>query len=166
MKKTDLRNVFESIGLVAIVLSLIFVGLQIRQDQVLARSELGAGSLETFIPISLTASDPDFAKTWAKMLNEPENLTDDEMIQINGYLQAAKALLVRECYLVNRGVFVECNDMVRAQLQNFFGSSYAQSWWRQNWYGNSHLEDWVNDEVKDLDADATRSDLQSIRDGI
>ena len=166
MKNMDWRTLFESIGLVAIVLSLIFVGLQVRQDQLLARSDLGAGSLETFIPLSLTASDPEFAKTLAKMLNDPKNLTDDEMIQINGYLNAAKALFVRECYLVNRGVFVECKNMITAQLSNFFGSSYAKSWWRDNWQPNLILGDWVNAAVEDLDSDSEQRRLKSIIDGI
>ncbi len=166
MSKINWRNFFELVGLVAIVLSLIFVGLQMRQDQILARSELGAGTVEVMIEVRSTVSDPDFAKTWAKSLNEPENLSDDEMVQINSYLANTKAIFIRECYLVSRGVFAECDNVLNSQIPKIFGSEYAKSWWRLNWRSDGILPDWVNTVVEDLEPDTIRGDLKSIRDEI
>lgn len=45
MKFKVWNEIAELIGIAAIVASLVFVGLQMRQDHVIARSELGAGSL-------------------------------------------------------------------------------------------------------------------------
>ena len=78
MRKMKWRDFLESIGLTAIVLSLIFVGFQIRQEQNLARADLGSRALETLISLELTVSDPAFAKTYAKMLDKPGDLTDDD----------------------------------------------------------------------------------------
>ncbi len=150
-------------GLVAIVLSLVFVGLQIRQDQILARAELGAGTVESFNDLGLTASDPEFAITFAKMLNEPKNLTDDEMIQINSYLLGAKMLFIRECYLVARGVFADCTGFVNDNARRLFGSRYAKTWWRLNWAPHPYIPDWVNDLVVGLDDDATQQQLKELR---
>ena len=166
MGKIDWRNFFELVGLVAIVLSLIFVGLQMRQDQILARSELGAGTVEAFNDLGLTATDPEFARAFAKMLNEPDNLTDDEMIQINSYLIAAKSLFIRECYLVSRGVFSECTNFIKSNAGRFFGSRYAQSWWRLNWAPNPYLPDWVNDEVTGLGGDTNQQRLRELRESL
>ena len=158
------RNLFEFIGLVAIVLSLIFVGLQIQQEQVLARADLGSRGVETLISLDLHASDPAFASTYAKMIDQPSELTDDEMIQINGYLSAALSLFTRECYLMVRGVYEECDAMFKANAPFFFGSQYAQAWWRQNWQSSPYTPAWMNDEIEKLGVDVSGQMLKEIRD--
>ncbi len=153
-------------GLTAVVLSLIFVGLQMRQDQILARSELGAGTVEAFNELGLTATDPELARTFAKMVNEPDNLTDDEMIQINSYLLAVKSLFIRECYLVSRGVFSDCTGFIKTNAGRYFGSRYAQSWWRLNWAPHPYLPDWVNNEVTGLRGDTIQQRLKQLREAL
>ena len=163
LTKIKWRDLFELVGLTAVVLSLVFVGLQIRQDQNLVRSDLGSRGLETLINLKLHASDPAFAKTHAKMINEPDNLTDDEMIQINNYLAAAFSLFIRECYLESRDVYAECDSMFKNDASYFFGSKYAQSWWRKNWRAGSLSPEWMNDEVESLSSDANRLMLKEMR---
>ena len=168
MSNYDWRTVFELIGLVSIIVSLIFFGLQIQQESNLARSALGAGSIEAINELELRSSDPEFAKVYAKMLREPDNLSDDEMIQINSYLNAAKSLFIRECYLAFRGVFASCRRFVRNNVPHFFGSTYAKSWWRANWHRTSNpaISEWINDEVEDVEPDFLIEELESIREGI
>lgn len=45
MRKTDWKDIAELVGIVAIVASLVFVGIQLRQDRTLARAELAAISM-------------------------------------------------------------------------------------------------------------------------
>lgn len=164
MSKIRARDIFEGIGLVAIVLSLIFVGLQIQQDQVLARADLGSRGVETLINLKLHASDPEFAIAYAKMIDQPTELTDDEMIQLNNYLSAAKSLFVRECYLLERDVYEECDVMFRANATSFFGSHYAQVWWNRNWQSTPLTRDWMNDEIERLGPNSTSRILKEMRD--
>lgn len=166
MKKMKWRDYLESIGLTAIVLSLIFVGFQIRQDQNLARADLGSRGLETLANLELTVSDPAFAKTYAKMLDKPGDLTDDEMVQINSLLRATRALFVRECYLKDMGVYEECDVMVRVNAPYYFGSKYAQTWWRKNWRVGPYTPEWMNDEVLKLNSDSNQLLLREIREGL
>ena len=167
MAKMKWRDALELIGLTAIVLSLIFVGFQIRQEQKLARSDLGSRGLEVRLSLELTASDPAFAETFAKMLNEPDDLTDDEMVQVNGFLRAAKTLFIRECYLKSMGVYAECDAMLKNNAHYFFGSRYAQSWWRKEWRGASpYTPEWMNDEVLKLNSDENQLMLREIREGL
>jgi len=164
LSKFRARDVFEGIGLFAIVLSLIFVGIQIQQDQALTRADLGSRGVETIINLKLHASDPDFAIAFAKMIDHPSELTDDEMIQINNYLSAVKSLFIRECYLLARGVYEECDEMFRGNAPYFFGSHYAKAWWKGNWRSGLYSEDWMNDVIEDLDPDTSGRMLNAVRD--
>ncbi len=162
----DWRTLFEAVGLLAIVLSLIFVGLQIRQDQILARSELGAGSTELSAEIGMMALESEFQTTFVKMINQPDQLTDDEIVEISFFLQTLKILFVRECYLVARGVFAECESTIRGNLRSYFENEFAKTWWKQNDTPNIYIPDWVIGEVAELDANGNRRRLDELRESI
>ena len=168
MRKIDWRFALELIGMALLIMSVLFLAMQIRQDHNLARSALGSQTVELFNELELTRSDPSFAKAYEKMLREPDNLTDDEMIQINSYLYGAKMLIVRECYLAHRGVFGSCKAFVKDHFRHFFGSRYAQSWWRVNrqHQGPKPIDQLAEDEIENLAPDSSSEELKSIRDGI
>ena len=159
-----LRESIELIGVVAIVASLIFVGMEVRQERDLARSNLAASSFDNLAALRLTTSDPEFAKTYAKMLENPEDLTTDEMIQVNSVLDAIKLMILRECHLVERDVFMECDGMVSEVTRRYFGNKYAQSWWRlENIQGTrAIMPNWVDPAIFSLDVDSNLRDLQAV----
>ena len=164
VKFEKFNEVAELVGIVAIVASLVFVGLQLRQDQVFARSELGAGSFESLASLRQEMTGSEFAATFAKMLEEPAQLTTAEQLQVNAYLDAAKFLIIRECYLYERGIFTECDIAVREYGPYFFGNSYAQSWWRlQSPKELTFLPGWVSDEISGIDPEYNLKELRAIQ---
>lgn len=166
MKSTNWKDIAELIGIAAIVASLVFVGLEMRQNHVLARSELGAGSFESLASLRQEMTEPEFAATFAKMLEQPEQLTTAEQLQANAYLDAAKFLLIRECYLYERGIFTECTVFVREYGPYFFGNPYAQSWWRvQSPKNLTFLDAWVDDEISEIDPEYNLKELRAIHEG-
>ncbi len=143
------KEVFEAVGLVAIIASLVFVGLQNRQDQAIARADLGSRTGEIQIGIKEILTRQDFAQVWAKMLGQPQDLTFAEKIQVEGFLELAQESFYRECYLMAVGVFGECEDVVHKNASLFFGSKYAKDWWKDNpMVGRS---EWMNDVVENVD---------------
>ena len=172
MSRIGWKELFEVAGVAAIVASLIFVGLQLQQDRHLIRAELGAESQDFSAMIDLSLSDPDVSSAWAKMLEHPEDLSAEEMLRVNSVLSATWRLFLRECYLVTMGVFAECESLVNGQAYQYFGSKYAQSWWRANEkrlpsseenYGNRHF---VNEAVTNVPESANRSVLEEIKAGL
>jgi len=162
----DWRSLFEAVGLLAIVLSLIFVGLQIRQDQVLARSELGAGSTELSAQIAMMALESEFQETFFKMINQPDQLSDDEIVEIGFFLQAVRIMFIRECYLVERGVFPECESNIRGNLRNYFENEFAKAWWKQRDRSNPYLPDWLSREIAELDSGGNRRRHEELRETV
>lgn len=164
MKFRVWNEIAELVGIAAIVASLVFVGLQMRQDHVFARSDLGAGSFESLASLRLEMAGSEFAATYARMLEQPAQLTITEQLQVNAYLDAAKFLIIRECYLVKRGIFGECSVLVREYGPYFFGSHYAQAWWRlQSAKDLTFLATWVDDEIASIDPDYNLDELRAVQ---
>ena len=116
----------------AIVASLVFVGIQLQLDRVIARSELTSETFQMVSSINDRLIESGFAKTYAKMLEQPEELSLDERIQLDSFFRRVVITYTRECYLVGRGILGECDAIIRATSRRFFGSQYGQSWYQQN----------------------------------
>ncbi len=160
------RELFEAVGLIAIVGSLVFVGVQLRQDHVIARSELTSGSFQIVISLQQSLTNPAFAKTFSKMLDQPDDLSLDEKVQIDNFFSSLNTMYIRECYLKGRGILAECDAVVRNTARKYFGNRYGQSWWRlYGFKGNESDElfpfpNWVGAEIENYDPNAYRQMLE------
>jgi hypothetical protein len=164
MKSIGWKDVAESVGVIAIVASLLFVGLQLRQDKRLTRAELGSFAMELNSSVSFGMSDPEVANVWAKMLDKPQDLSSAEMVQVDGILRSVRTIMLRECYLLALEVFGECESTVRNAARAYFSNEYAQAWWRnvhnQNPYGTG---DFIGDIVTSVDVTGNRAFQEKIQ---
>jgi hypothetical protein len=131
MKSRNWKDTAEHFGIVAIVMSLVFVGFQMRQDQVIARSELTSHSFDLMLGFNQFLFDESFAGTFAKMLEHPEELDARELVRIDSLLNSVMLAYLRECYLVDRGIFEECTNILNATAERYFGNKYARLWLEQ-----------------------------------
>ena len=90
---TNWQRVFEAIGLVAIIASLVFVGVQLRQDQVIARSELTSESFALLVELDGRFLEPELAATYVKMLTQEEELSLQESLQLDSLLRNGRSCL-------------------------------------------------------------------------
>jgi len=164
--KISWRDLIEATGLLALIASLVFVGLQVRQDQVIARAELGSQTFEAMSSYRTQLTNPEFANVFAKMLETPEHLTTSEKLQIDNFLRQVRSVFLRECYLKDRQIFAECHTVARTNIPIYFGNKYAKIWWRKY---RSNLGDvtWgipgsVDAEVAALDEGASLELLNAI----
>ena len=156
MKYTYWKEVLEAIGIIAIVASLIFVGLQLRQEQVIARTELASVSAEIKNQINETISDPEFSVTFAKMLSAPDELSLAEKVQLHGIHWMVVEAFKRDCYIVSRGIFVECDEQIHSLSPFYFGNAYSKQWWHSNKQDTEYsLPQWVDDYISNLENDTT-----------
>ena len=154
---------FESIGLLAIILTLVFLGIQTKQDQLLTRSELGAGSTEIVAEISMMAIESEFQRTFVKMISQPDQLTNEDVVEIHFFLAAMLQTMIRECYLMDRGVFVECGGLVRSILRNYFENEFAKNWLMSRAGNIPWMPDWFTSEVAELDTNGILRRLEESR---
>jgi hypothetical protein len=162
MKSIGGKEIVELVGISAIVASLIFVGYQIKQDRMIARSELGSETATLLVEIHDAMSNPEWSEVYAKMLDRPGDLSVDEMLQINHRLEAISQIFFRECYLLTRGVFDGCDTVIRTHLPIFFGNRYAQIWWQESMM-KPLLPSWVDEEIAKLDPDTEMHRIEAIK---
>jgi len=160
------KELFEAAGMLAIVASLVFVGLQVRQDQVIARSQLFSDGIALVVSFDAALMEPNFASIYAKMLDRPEDLSVEEMLQINSLLLQLKRMMARECYLVERGIYPQCVNFILPPLRQYFGSEYAQSWWRANSNPSPFVPKWIDEEIASLETDRIRRGLDEVQTGL
>ena len=80
MKNTNWKDVAELVGIAAIVGSLLFVGIQLRQEQAIAFAEINQAAIESYVSTDV------FIAEHAGVLvrsNAGEQLTDTEALIIN-----------------------------------------------------------------------------------
>lgn len=150
MNQFSIKEILEAVGMLAIIASLLFVGLQLRQDQLIARAELDAFMLERSAAISEIKTSSEFSDTWAKMIEHPEDITISEASQIDGFLQLVLEVMFADCLFVDRGIFEECEEYGRAHIPMYFGNSYAQKWWKKNVKSGSRMS-WATEIILDVD---------------
>jgi hypothetical protein len=80
MKKTNWKVVAELVGIVAIVGSLLFVGIQLRQEQTIAFAEINQSAVESYVSIDAFIAEHAGALVRS---NAGEQLTDEEALIIN-----------------------------------------------------------------------------------
>ena len=162
MKNVTWKEKAELLGIAAIVASLVFVGFQIQQDRVIARSSLTSETVAILLEMHDAMSSPESSAVYAKMLERPGDLTLDEMLQINHRLEAFTQIFFRECYLKNRGVFPDCDRFIRVHIPIFFGNRYAQTWWEGSPM-KPLLPNWVGEEITKLDPDTEMDRIEAVK---
>jgi len=76
-------------GLVSIVGSLVFVGLEVRQNSVATRASANATVADAFRELNLTlASSPALASAMAVSFDDPEKMSAEERVQVLGLWRA------------------------------------------------------------------------------
>ncbi len=127
--KLSTKEIVEVGGVLAVVASLVFVGVQLRQEQIFAQAALGSVTLESLAEFDQGFEDPIVASIYVKMISDPEEMSIEEMTQANAILDHIVRLWIREDYLYELGIFGEDTRAVDEYVARMFGNTYAKTWW-------------------------------------
>jgi hypothetical protein len=119
----------RAVGNVAILIGLLLVYLELRQNGTIARAEMSAITYERFTEFNQQLSDADFAQLYAKSLEKPESLNLAERIQMNSLLSNVVRQFEREHRLYQLGIFDEFAFVPRYWGPKYFGRGYGRAWW-------------------------------------
>ena len=115
MKSNNWKDFAERIGIAAIVASLIFVGLQMRQAEVIAKSEMHASYLAN--RIEMHAAIIEHSDIW-KRGNKGEKLEEDE-----------SAIFSRQVFIVNDEAYIighKIFNLGEMSINKCYGSDQAE----------------------------------------
>lgn len=89
MKNWSTQSTVESIGLLAVVCSLIFVGLELRQNSVATTAQTNSAVAEGFIEINLAmATSAELARAMTSYEDDPALASTADQVQILGLWRA------------------------------------------------------------------------------
>ena len=156
MPRANWKEIAELLGIAAIVASLIFVGVQLRQEQLIARTEMASVSAEIKLQINDKISEPEVAAAFAKMLSTPSELSVVEKIHLHGLMWMVIEAFKRDCFIKDRGIFEECEEQIQSLAPFYFGNEFSQRWWKLNKQDTVYsLPAWADEHISSLDQDLT-----------
>ena len=128
--RTDWLQIIANTGLIA---GLVLVGLQLKQNSDLLRTQLLYEESGRFIASEQALYGEEPARVWAKSIENPRDLTLEEIRIVDAYLYTtvehwrATQMLAREGLLNDQD---EWQFRVRDEAYYFLGNEYGRAWWR------------------------------------
>ncbi len=167
METNRLNHYLQSVGGLAVIIGLALVVTELRQTASLTRAELASGTRDNINIVLAQVSSGDFSATYAKMLENPDDLTTAEMLEIDAFLYQIVGVFHREVSLKNRGIFEEDERVLVGLLPRIFANSYAQSWWSVNKSGwHPRVVELMEREIPKLDVNGNMRTMTHIRESL
>ena len=134
-----LQAISEALGLVVVIASLIFVGLQVRQNSEEVRSSSYHGVTDSFNSWNLALSqNTELSKVWLKGQSSFDELTEDELVKFEFLLRAVFRIWDTVYYQSRHGTgdhtLWECE---RKNVEFLLSSPGGRAWWTAHHYGFS-----------------------------
>ena len=131
MKLNDAANWAEIISAIAIVVSLIYVGVQVSDNTSATRSASASHANTEFIGwYEHLSSDPEIVDVWYRGVIEPENLTDQEFIRFIWLVHIVMLQFQNNYYLVEEGTLEKkVLDSIAITMTTIKGSAGFERYW-------------------------------------
>ena len=156
-KQTGLHGWLTLAANVGVVLGLVVLIFEIRQDASLTRLSVETGKNELLAAIEFSLADPSQTEVWIKSYRSPELMTEYDIKRVESHLVA---LMLQWDYMFQmeaRGLVTI--DEVRNHVSNtapaYFGSRFAKAWFAEEmryWRG-TRMSEIAVPIVADLDPD-------------
>ncbi len=122
-----------SIGVLA---GIILLAYEINQATLTTRAEIINSYQDRWVTIDLSWQDREFAATWAKAMEDPEELTLTEMIQLNGFMWSYFDHIATISNLWDLGILDDLTrtpeESISANAYMFFGNKFSRAWLEEN----------------------------------
>lgn len=149
MNIMELGAIGELVGGVAVIASLAYVGLQIRQNTSAVRANSAQGFADSINAVQLqVSSGGETARAWQRFYEEPESLTADDRVILD--CMALVAFQTYDSGLVQAklgSLDADTRDMIYRRIGGWFESDYYRDWWTRNpWAFGEPLMSYVERE--------------------
>lgn len=128
-KKRDWLQIIANAG---IIIGLILVGFEIKQNSDLMKAQLLYEESQRFVSYEMAMFGDNPAAVWAKAHTEPENLTLEERRIMEAYFWTFTEQARATQMLAEMGLFRHEDWLSRVanEASFFFGNEYGLAWWQ------------------------------------
>jgi hypothetical protein len=171
MKLPKLNDWLQVVANLGIVIGLLLVGVQLKQNSDLLKTQLLYDESHRAIELETQVIGEDGARVWAKSLTDPENLTLEEQRIIEALLWSFAEQLRATRMLAELGLLDDSEWRVRVYGESGFwlGNRYGRAWWA-NYSDDSEMPDdliaAVNDRLSEVTAEHTLTYMAGARNGL
>ncbi len=132
---------------IGILIGLILVGFQMKQNSELLQVQLLKDELVSYLDSEMAIIGDDYGAVWEKMITSPEEMTlremriEEAMLWGHGMMRWINTYRLGELGLVNED---QWKTEVQRDASFFFGNRYGRAWWDTLWeetqtnVGNPH----------------------------
>ncbi|MGB5629204.1 MAG: hypothetical protein WBM57_07540 [Woeseiaceae bacterium] len=148
MDTSKLNNWLQVTANIGIVLGLLLVGVQLKQNSDLTRIQILYDESRRQVDLELQVVGERGAEVWAKSIREPENLALDEIRIMEALLWSFLETQRGTHRLALMGL-IEDEDWrkrVNAEVEFYLGNPYALAWW-QNISGGFSIDPQLKDAI-------------------
>ena len=139
MNLADISQIAQTLGSAAVVASLIFVGVQIRQNTKVTRAESHHAVSEALNQVNLLwARSSEASRIWLSGMNDREALTPEDRwrfdAMMRAYLHVCESMYTQAALGAgDYGIVVAEEDGIKT----VFSSDGIRKWWAENPFGFS-----------------------------
>lgn len=131
MEIGKLNNWLQVSANIGIVLGLVLVGVQLRQNSELARIQLLNDESQRVVEFELELVGEHGASVWAKSIEDPENLTLEEVRIMEALLWSFIENLRGTYRLAQLGLLEDSDwrSRVESEVTFYLSDPYSRAWW-------------------------------------
>lgn len=117
---------------VGVVIGLMTLIYELSQNRHLLRAELGTGTIEYQRDLEILKMDDELSEALSFAIHSPEELSDQQMIRLDAYLEAYVLKLYREEYLIQMEVFPDDPAyIIKSAALSAMQNVVARTWWME-----------------------------------
>ena len=159
MNEARMNHWLQILANVGIVVGLLLVGFQIKQNSDLLKTQLLYDESRRIVDFEMQMLGDDPARVWAKSMTDPQELTLEEQRVMEASLWIYAEHIRATRLLSQLGLLddEEWRARVQAESAFYYGNSYGLGWWKNYSDGNSSLPQDLIDEVNERLANSSNS---------
>ena len=164
MKFENLNRWLQVSANIGIVLGLVLVGFQLKQNSEIARVQLLYEESNRAIDLETEVVGELGAEVWAKSINAPEDLTLAEIRIMEALLWSFLEQLQGTYRLAELGLLTDQDWQSRAvsEVTFYLSDPYSRAWWRNISTGNDNIPE----ELRRVVNDVIENDVSHVKDYI
>ena len=123
---------------------MFLVGMEIRENNEIAEDEALSQFWTNWIALSTPEYESNLGVAYAKSINDPKDLTDEELFQLSSWLTAVMSTYGQLFLMIEEGrVDADYASELAGDVEFYFGNSFGRAWYAEN-------RDWMLPEMTEI----------------
>jgi hypothetical protein len=161
---TLIANFGVVVGLILLVVEIRQNTDFIKQESIVARGNFGGGSFDDTGDVHKALIDADLSLIFEKAVEGTEPLSIEETIRLSHFLASVVTMLYKDGYGAEIGIYEHSPRLVERIVPQFFGNSFARSWWNASKSRYPYaLTEVIDRVIAETPVDANKKYYESIR---